>query len=173
MTTLSEMLHAYFEYVDGDLIRKVTTSPKSVKGTKAGRLNRTVNQAGTTSKQYIRVGIKGREVYAHQIVWAMHYGVWPTGHIDHIDQNTLNNRVENLREVDHTTNYRNQRKAKNNKSGFTGVYYDVGTDRWIAQASIGDRHQWLGGHKTIVDAVAARLRFNRENDFHENHGKNA
>lgn len=43
--------------------------------------------------------------------------------VDHIDRDTFNNRRNNLRETDSTTNNKNCSMSKNNTSGRTGVYY--------------------------------------------------
>lgn len=55
--------------------------------------------------------------------------------IDHINGDTLDNRICNLRIVDNRTNCWNQAKRKTNKSGVTGVHLtDNGRGRlyWVA-----------------------------------------
>src|ERR1044072_5764222 len=42
--------------------------------------------------------------------------------VDHINGNVLDNRRENLRIVDRSTNAHNWHKSRNPKSGFRGVY---------------------------------------------------
>ena len=74
---------------DGTLTRL-----KGVKrwGTITGRKN---------SKGYIQVGVDGTYFMAHRIIWEMHHGYLKAGmHIDHIDFNKENNRIENLRAVE-------------------------------------------------------------------------
>ena len=34
---------------------------------------------------YIRICINGPSIPAHRLAWALHYGVWPSGVIDHIN----------------------------------------------------------------------------------------
>lgn len=46
--------------------------------------------------------------------------------IDHLNGNTLDNRIENLRVTTHSINMRNRRQ-KSNKTGFRGVYPGRGT----------------------------------------------
>lgn len=58
---------------------------------------------------------------AHRIVWALHYPLSSDKVIDHIDGDPWNNKIENLREVDHKINSRNTKRSVNNKSGVTGV----------------------------------------------------
>ncbi len=62
----------------------------------------------------------GRRVYAHRVIWALHHGEWPKL-IDHTDGDLANNRIENLRNVDQTTNMRNACLPSDNKSGAIGV----------------------------------------------------
>lgn len=43
-------------------------------------------------------------VEEHQCAWILTYGRWPVGTIDHLDNNPLNNRIENLRECSQSEN---------------------------------------------------------------------
>jgi len=51
-------------------------------------------------KPYIakQIQVCGRMTGYHRMVWFWHYGKWPKGQIDHVDENPLNNRIENLRD---------------------------------------------------------------------------
>ena len=46
----------------------------------------------------IRCNGKRFFVEEHLCAWILTYGRWPVGTIDHLDNNPLNNRIENLRE---------------------------------------------------------------------------
>ena len=81
----ADLLHELFEYVDGTLVRKVTTGSKAQAGMTAGFLD----------GKYRRVGINGKEYRTHRLVFLMHHGYLPK-QVDHIDNNSLNNRIENL-----------------------------------------------------------------------------
>ena len=73
-------------------------------GTKTGREN---------SNGYTQVGVDGVYFMAHRIIWEMHHGLIKPGmHIDHIDFNKANNRIENLRVVDMKENSARRRNVK-------------------------------------------------------------
>lgn len=75
-----------------------------------------------STKKYWVVIHKGKCYRAHRIVWTILKGEIPEGmHVDHIDRNKSNNRIENLRLVSNTVNKRNSGKYSNNKTGVTGV----------------------------------------------------
>jgi HNH endonuclease/AP2 domain len=62
--------------------------------------------------------------YVHRVLWCMRNGEIDDGlDIDHIDGNSLNNSVDNLRLVSNTVNNRNTKQRTNNTSGITGVYF--------------------------------------------------
>lgn len=72
--------------------------------------------------KYYKVKFKGRTIAAHIVIWSIMVGEIPSGHtIDHIDGNSLNNKIENLRCVSKTVNSRNQKAMSTGTSGFCGV----------------------------------------------------
>ena len=74
---------------------------------------------------YIQVSFREKCVHkGHRIAWAIHYGKWPSGPIDHINGIRSDNRIENLREVNHQINCQNVRIGSmvNKSSGILGVY---------------------------------------------------
>jgi hypothetical protein len=125
-----------------------------------GRLTGTLG-SHSTRKRY----------YAHRVLWAMYYGDWPQGEIDHIDGNPANNAISNLRDVTTAENRRNMPMMRNNKSGHVGVRYC----RWGWQAYIcADRKRsHLGFFKTKEQAIAARRVAEIQMGFHQNHGRKA
>lgn len=114
-----------------------------------------------------------RKLYrAHRIAWAVSYGEWPDGHIDHINGIRSDNRLENLRVVDgQKENAKNLRLSKNNTSGVTGVYLDRSRNLWVANIREGRKTYYLGSYRSINEAAAARKAAERRLGFHENHGK--
>ena len=99
-----------------------------------------------------------RRLYqAHRLAWLYVHGVWPANHIDHIDGNPANNRIENLRDVSHSVNMQNMRKAKstNKSTGVMGVYR-IGK-RFQAKIVVDRKVRHLGMFDTPELAHAAYL----------------
>ncbi|WP_372584598.1 HNH endonuclease signature motif containing protein [Cronobacter sakazakii] len=63
----------------------------------------------------------GAKHYAHRLCWALYYGSYPVGSIDHINGDGFDNRISNLREVTHRGNTHNQKTRITNKSGCMGL----------------------------------------------------
>lgn len=108
---------------------------------------------------------------AHRVAWLLHYGEWPKAGIDHIDGDGCNNAIDNLREVSQSENMKNTAISSKNKSGYSGVYYCSGTGKWRAAINIDKRETSLGRFNSKIDAVAARMRAEKANGYHENHGR--
>lgn len=126
---------------------------------------------GSGGYQWIKTRYMDTEVRfsEHQAVWALLRGYWPT-EIDHINGNPQDNKIENLREVDRSTNLRNAKKRSNNISGVTGVCWDTRTKKW--RASIRTTYdKSLGYYNDFEDAVAARRIAETQYGYHENHGR--
>lgn len=108
----------------------------------------------------------------HRVLWAMTYGAWPEGEIDHIDGDRQNNQIENLRIVTRTENRRNQKLSKNSSSGRMGVSWYKPYAKWRASISMGGgRSKHLGYFDDIEDATRAWSDARKQLGYHKNHGQ--
>lgn len=112
--------------------------------------------------EYKRVKLLGKNIESHIIIWVLIHGVYPSGEIDHIDGNGLNNRPNNLR--DHS-NERNRRISNQNKTGRVGVYWHKKKLKWIVT---GGRKQ-VGSYSTLLDACCKRRVWEIENNYTPNY----
>lgn len=118
--------------------------------------------AGTiTEKGYVRIGIERKYYRAHRVAWLMFYGRWPAGEIDHINGLAGDNRISNLRDVDHKTNCQNQHKARGSVS-LLGVH-KTKSGRFLAQIGIDGRVRKIGIFASPEEAHAAYVECKRAN----------
>ena len=80
------------------------------------------------------------DIAAHSVVWAMHYGNWPIGVIDHINGERTDNRIINLRDVTYTENQRNVRIRSDNKSGCHGVAWNEASKKWRTRIKVSGKY---------------------------------
>ena len=124
---------------------------------------------------HLRVSAGGTKgIYAHHIAWVLTHGKMPNNYIDHIDGDPENNRVENLRDVHHKINLRNQKMSSRNTSGVTGVSLDKRVNKWRAMVKFAGIYWSLGYYDTIEQAAEAREGFLAENEqlgYTKRHGK--
>lgn len=76
---------------------------------------------------------------------------------DHIDRNELNNCKSNLRPATVEENARNHSLRKDNKSGFSGVWWDTESNKWLAYIKADGKMKKLGRFVNKTDAIIARL----------------
>ena len=76
--------------------------------------------------------------------------------IDHIDNNSLNNNVENLRWTTQSENICNSTLSRVNTSGVKGVYWDKSKQKWKSQICINKKVSHIGSYNTIEEATIAR-----------------
>jgi len=72
-----------------------------------------------------------------------HHGVVPE-QLDHINRDTSDNRIENLRPANICQNARNRGLFSNNTSGCKGVAWDKTASKWISYVSVNKKHTKLG-----------------------------
>lgn len=90
--------------------------------------DRVGKQAGTIKitprQKYYNVVVFNKKFQVHRIIWLLHNKTIDAANdIDHIDGNTLNNSVTNLREISPAVNSRNRRK-KRDKELEAGIYLE-------------------------------------------------
>lgn len=154
-------------YDDGKLFWTVDRGPNGRPGQEAGSVWQRDRPA---DRCYRRIKI-GRVSYAvHHVVFVLHHRRWASPEIDHRDGNTLNNRIENLREVTKVQNAKNQFRDRRNKSGCSGVSWVESAKRWRAWITLDGKWTHLGNFKSREDAVAARKEAERREGYSERHG---
>lgn len=70
------------------------------------------------------------QILMHRVVWFLHYGKWPSKHLDHINRVKTDNRIRNLRQATVSDNLKNQGLSKRNTSGFKGVSWSRFKRKW-------------------------------------------
>jgi hypothetical protein len=112
--------------------------------------------AGNVAKHgYISIGLDGRRLYAHRVIWKMVTGEEPPA-IDHRDGDGLNNRWDNLRRATQSENLRNANTGFASLYGLPkGVTFDKARGLFIAQISVNNRCKHLGRFGTVEEAAAA------------------
>lgn len=120
---------------------------------------------------YLHGDILNQRYKAHRVAWALHFGEWPTGHIDHINGDPADNRIDNLRIVTPTENMRNQKLNSANTSGVVGVSWASHRSKWNAYIKVDRRKIHLGLFNSVAEAAAARKAAERKYGFHPNHGR--
>ena len=111
---------------------------------------------GTKDRQgYIVTTIFKKPVKLHRAAWALTYGNWPSGQIDHINGDKADNRICNLREVTNVQNKQNTGKPASNTSGIMGVSFHKKSGKWAANIKVDGSSRYLGIYDRKSDAGAA------------------
>lgn len=156
---LYHLIKDWLRYKDGHLYWKVS------KGcAKKGR------RAGYKAKHYEVVKFFGKGYMVHRLIYLIHHGYLPQ-YLDHIDNDTFNNRIENLREATYSNNNCNVGLTKANTSGVKGVSWCKHHEKWRARVDLNKKTFYLGHHDDIKDAekVVRKVREQLHKEF-TNHG---
>jgi len=101
---------------------------------------------------YLQVHIGEHNVFVHRIIWFMHHGTYPD-QIDHINRDRTDNRIENLRAADNSSNQRNVGLRKDNSTGHKGIH--IADGKYLARIRFKNVRHYLGVFKTLEEAVQA------------------
>lgn len=104
---------------------------------------------------YRYIGICGRLYQEHRLLFLYFKGSMPPL-IDHIDRDTSNNLIDNLREADKVLNSINRDLQSNNTSGVRGVGWSKAAQKWRAYIKVHGRNIHLGVYETFEEAVCVR-----------------
>ena len=160
------------------LSRKFTYQPETglVFSKRSGkRVGYTKTSSG--HKKRVRLTIDGENYVLSRIVWMIYHGQDPCElTVDHIDQDPLNNRIDNLRLITNREQQKNRPRQRNCKY-YPGIefYPDKGMKIWRARIGCikaGTRRE-LGYYDNLFDAVCARISAQNAAGYHENHGRAA
>ena len=156
-----ETVKTLFNYSDGKLFWKIKPCFRVKRGQEAGTLG---------NDNYEHIGIFGKVYMLHRIIYLYHHGYFPK-YIDHINGNTLDNRIENLRKVTVTENQYNSKKRKDNTSGIKGVSWYKRDSKWRAQIKVNGKNIHLGTYTDIVEAENIIKKYREQHHGeHHNHG---
>jgi len=111
--------------------------------------------AGTNHRERLSFWLDGQRYMVHRAVWAIFYGEWPDGEIDHINCNAKDNRIVNLRVVSKIQNQRNKRPSKVNTTGFKGVYFNKRDEKYYAEITTNGTRTFLGAFAVATQAHEA------------------
>lgn len=148
MISIEKLRHHYsYDPETGAFTRLITFKGGKPSGIVQGHID---------TQGYLRIGIKGKSYKAHRLAWFFVHGVWPSGQIDHIDRNKLNNRISNLRDVTQSYNQHNRVEARrDNVAGLLGVRFNKKDGKYHARITANRKHLFLGQFDDPQEASAA------------------
>lgn len=118
-------------------------------------------------RNFINVQYNGINYKAHRIIWLLVYGHYPEAHIDHVNGNGSDNRLENIRIATNAENNQNLTVRKDNTSGFQGVWFNKKRGKFSAELCVGKKRIRKYGFLTAEQAYDEYLRLKQEHHkFH-------
>lgn len=163
LTQWEALHHFSYEPTTGSIIRIVTYNKWKL----PVQCNRPVKSKN--NRGYYWCKTHGLVFLAHRLIWLMMTGHHPSGEIDHINGDRLDNRWVNLRDVTAFDNARNQGERKDNTSGCRGVTRNGAG--WMARISHDGVRYGLGTFRNKADAIHTRKCAEEYLEYHPNHAK--
>lgn len=129
------------------------SSKRSNGSTKGVTFDNPLKRLTGQNKGYLTVRLEGKQQYWHRILWVYFNGPIPVGkEVDHLDNNPLNNRLDNLQLLNHSDNTRYQKMHNTNTSGLPGVSWFKSKKKWNAQIAVNCKRIYLGSYDDINEA---------------------
>lgn len=117
---------------------------------KNGQLFKNEKPIPVGPKKYKNIGFLGKTYYLHRLVYYYHHKKFPKI-VDHINRNTHDNRIENLRGVDQEMSLNNTSKVKNAK----GWWKCKKTNKFVATINHKSKNKVIGYFCTEEEASFA------------------
>lgn len=129
-----------YDPIEGVFVRKAT-----------GKVAGSVMTGG-----YRRVRIDGCVYLCHRLAWLYVHGSEPENEVDHINGDTGDNRISNLRLATHLENSQN-RIVRKNRSGHPGARWVPSRGKWCSRIRVGGKEIHIGLFDSPAEASAAYL----------------
>jgi hypothetical protein len=107
-------------------------------------------------KRYLMVRLFQKTFNVHQLVAMAFLGHKPNGHnlaVDHINNNSLDNNLQNLQVISFRENV--SKDQKNRSSKYIGVSWSKTYNKWVSSIYINKKNITLGRFKTELEASEA------------------
>ena len=152
-----ELAHSLLEYRDGALYWKSDVARNVKAGDRVGK-NRTNFR--------LRVHYQNKVYSGNRIIFAMNHGFYPEV-VDHINGDECDDRIENLRAADMTTNAQNRKRNTQNTSGAKNVGFKTARNRWrvTVKKPDGTKLDKLFKNFDIACTIAELARFKYHGEF--------
>ena len=105
-----------------------------------------------------------RALWMHRVILGLTEPA-PNGslEVDHINQDGLDNRKENLRVISQKHNHQNRSAYKGSTSKHRGVSWHKAAGKWIAQARLDKKTYYLGLYVDEEEAASVALEWRKKN----------
>lgn len=141
------LMYLRYESETGHLYWIKKSSDKTVVGARAGWQR--------SKNGYRQIGLLGRIIYEHRLIWLLVSGQFPENQIDHKNGIKDDNRFENLRHATSSQNLSNIGAKRDNTSGTKNVHWCNRVKKWIAKVKRHGKTHRAGAFDSYEDAVSA------------------
>ena len=101
---------------------------------------------------------KKYNIKCSRVILLLHNGyLTKNKEVDHKDGNSLNNKVNNLRESTLAQNKHNRKISKNNTSGHKGVYWNKASGKWMVRINANGKSYYFGTYVNKEDAIKVAI----------------
>ena len=101
---------------------------------------------------------KKYNIKCSRVIFLLHNGyLTKNKEVDHKDGNSLNNKVNNLRESTLAQNQHNSKLRKNNTSGHKGVYWNKASGKWMVRINVNGKSYYFGMYVNKEDAIKVAI----------------
>lgn len=107
------------------------------------------------SPGYAATRNNGDLILMHRVVVELECGPDSSRYVDHENRNRLDNRFRNLRYATPSESLMNTGKRSDNTSGYRGVFWHKGANKWMAQIKYQGKHHYLGLFECKHEAATA------------------
>tara|TARA_Y100000592_G_scaffold27935_1_gene44467 strand:- start:34 stop:552 length:519 start_codon:yes stop_codon:yes gene_type:complete len=157
LPSINIIKNRFIYHEDGYLLWNIDVTNNRIK--KGSKVKGKLHKSGKLLYKYI--GINGKQYAEHRIIYYLCKNDNPTHFdVDHINKNTLDNRINNLRKVTTAQNNTNKNLYKNNTTGYSGIYEENG--RYAATIFHKGKRYRNKTHTTLEKALLAQKEKHKE-----------